>query len=236
MLVLPWAEQRLQEHQKWDQMKGPNALPSQPPVVGGAATAWTHTPLSDPQHFPRPSSAPLPALLLSPRPPDLHLSSAFSPLRSFSATLGSRLRCVPSLSGLGLGFSPAPGPSLLPPSRVGSELEPHCSLAFVPSSSGPPCSRGHVLGARNREAVKAVMMSRFPATTKPSVAIVPIRPRGRSCVASQARRDPISANTASSWKWVPSTAQMWNSWWLWPVGRVAGQGTYPIPRAAQLIL
>lgn len=32
---------------------------------------------------------------------------------------------------------------------------------------------GQALGARNREAVKAEMMSRFPATAKPSVATVP---------------------------------------------------------------
>lgn len=68
--------------------------------------------------------------------------------------------------------------------------------------------------------MKAAMMSRFPATAKTSVATVPARPRVGSCVASQALRDPISASTASSWKWVPSTAQMWKSWWLWPVERM----------------
>lgn len=72
--------------------------------------------------------------------------------------------------------------------------------------------------------MKAAMMSRFPVTARPKVTTVPSRPRGGSCAASQARRDPISASTASSWKWVPSTAQMWKSWWLWPRGSVgAGQ-------------
>lgn len=168
----------------------------------GGSPAWTHTPpLSDPQHFP----SPIKSLLTDPPAlcqPHQLLSSAFSPLHSQSFLLPGSY--VPhTLSGLGLGSPPA--------------TRPHCCLALVPPSGGPPCSRGHVLGARNREAVKAAMMSRFPATAKPSVVTVPARPRGGACVASQAWRDSISASTASSWKWVPSTAQMWKSWWLWPM-------------------
>lgn len=70
-------------------------------------------------------------------------------------------------------------------------------------------------------------MSRFPTTARLKVATVASRSRVGSCVASQALRDPISASTASSWKWVPSTAQMWNSWWLWPEGQIGWLGKDP---------
>lgn len=183
----------------------------------GGSPAWTHTPpLSDPQHFPSPIKSSLtdpPALCQ----PHQLLSSAFSPLHSLSHFCFQAPTC-PTPFQVWVWAPPA--------------TRPHCCLALVPPSGGPPCSRGHVLGARNREAVKAAMMSRFPATAKPSVATVPARPRGGACVASQAWRDSISASTASSWKWVPSTAQMWKSWWLWPVGKVGRSGHIPIPRAA----
>ena len=87
-------------------------LPIPASEVGGAAPAWTHAPpLSDPQHFPTPSRARSLSLLLIPSLPGPLLASVcsapFSPPRSLSsATLASRLRCAPTLSGLGLGSSP----------------------------------------------------------------------------------------------------------------------------------
>lgn len=104
---------------------------------------------------------------------------------------------------------------------------PHCCLAWSSSSSGLPCSRGQVPGIRSKEAVKAAMINRFPITARLKVATVAPRPRVGSCTASQALRDPISASTASSWKWVPSTAQIWNSWWLWPAGQIDWLGKDP---------
>lgn len=79
MLVLPWAAQKFQEHQKWDQIKGPSSSPPLPSMAGGAAPAWTHAPpLSDPQHFPTPSRAPSLSLLLVPSLPGPLLASVFS--------------------------------------------------------------------------------------------------------------------------------------------------------------
>lgn len=182
----------------------------------------THLPSQTLSTSPAPSRAPALILLLSASP------TSSSPLPFLLCTRSHfcfQAHMCPHLFKSGSGLLP----STL---QAGSEMGPHCCLALVPLSSGPPCSRGHVLGARNREAVKAAMMSRFPATAKPSVTTVPVRPRGGSCVASQAWRDSISASTASSWKWVPSTAQTWKSWWLWPVGKVGRSGHIPIPRAA----
>ena len=104
---------------------------------------------------------------------------------------------------------------------------PYCCLAWSPSSSGLPCSRGQGPGIRSKEAVKAAMINRFPITARLKVATVAPRPRVGSCTASQALRDPISASTASSWKCVPSTAQIWNSWWLWPEGQIDWLGKDP---------
>lgn len=110
MLVLPWAAQKFQEHQKWDQIKGPSTSPPLPSMAGGAAPAWTHAPpLSDPQHFPTPSRAPSLSLLLVPSLP--------GPL--LACLLGSLLTSTPL----------CPQPLLLP----GSDVPPaHQAWVWAP--------------------------------------------------------------------------------------------------------
>lgn len=99
VLVLPCAEQRLQEHQKWSQMKGPQHLLA-PALTecGGIFSLDTHaSPLS------RPSALPL----LPSRAPSQSRSHSAIPPRHPSSPL------------------PSPVPSLLSPCWFQAEMCPH---------------------------------------------------------------------------------------------------------------
>lgn len=118
----------------------------------------------------------------------------------------------------------------LQPSR-----SPH-SIMWRPASVGTLGGLTKLPGARGKAAVKAPMMATLPKKASPAVPKVPGRPGAgrRSC--SQARREHTSQRMASSWKWVPSTAQMWKSWWLCPTG-VRGQcHPWVLGLLAQLLL
>lgn len=67
------------------------------------------------------------------------------------------------------------------------------------------------------------MMAPLPRAAAPTVPKVWAKVGAGARAPSQAWRPQTSANTASSWKWVPTTAQMWNSWWLCPAKRWGGQ-------------
>lgn len=72
-------------------------------------------------------------------------------------------------------------------------------------------------GFHSSGALKMPMIPRLRTRLATNTPTVPrnegIAPRAKS----HARRDVMSAITPSIWKWVPTTALMWKSWWLWPV-------------------
>ena len=86
---------------------------------------------------------------------------------------------------------------------------PHCSLrslAWLELRQG-----FHSSGA-----LKMPMTPRLRTRLRTSTPIVPSKEGSATWVKSVARRDIMSAITPSIWKWVPTTALTWKSWWLWP--------------------
>lgn len=71
-------------------------------------------------------------------------------------------------------------------------------------------------GTHSRLALKRPMMPRLSRRLKARAPMVPRKEGKAAWEISHVRREAMSASTASIWKWVPTTAQMWNSWWLWP--------------------
>lgn len=71
-------------------------------------------------------------------------------------------------------------------------------------------------GDQSKVAVKKQMSMTFPNTEVAATPKVIANESVSEYELSQALRDNWSVSTASIWKWVPMTAQMWKSWWLWP--------------------
>lgn len=72
-------------------------------------------------------------------------------------------------------------------------------------------------GFHSNGALKMPMMPRLRTRLATSTPMVPRKEGPAPWARSHVRRDAMSAITPSIWKWVPTTALMWNSWWLWPV-------------------
>lgn len=73
-------------------------------------------------------------------------------------------------------------------------------------------------------ALKIPMMPRLRTRLTTSAPMVPRKEGIPPWATSHALRDIMSAITPSIWKWVPTTALTWKSWWLWPEGKTT-QGT-----------
>lgn len=93
-------------------------------------------------------------------------------------------------------------------------IRPHCSLR----------SHGDVCGwlelwqdFHSSGALKIPIMPKLRTRLTASAPMVPRRDGAAPWSTSHAFRDAMSANTPCIWKWVPTTALMWKSWWLWPV-------------------
>lgn len=88
---------------------------------------------------------------------------------------------------------------------------PHCSLCsqVVEDVWLKMCKGFHSNGA-----LKMPMMHRLRKRPMNSAPTVPRKEGISPWARSAALRDIMSVITASIWKWVPTTALTWKSWWL----------------------
>lgn len=93
---------------------------------------------------------------------------------------------------------------------------PHCSLH-------PQVDECGWLGLRHGfQSSGALKMPIIPRLRTRLMASAPMVPRKDGIIPwfrSHVLRDVMSAITPSIWKWDPTTALTWKSWWLWPLGR-----------------
>lgn len=96
----------------------------------------------------------------------------------------------------------------------GWKVCPHCSLR----SHAGVCGWLELWqGFHSSGALKMPMMPRLRRRLMTSTPMVPRKEGIAPWAMSAALRDIMSAITPSIWKWVPTTALTWKSWWLWPV-------------------
>ncbi len=93
------------------------------------------------------------------------------------------------------------------------KTRPHCSLRSHADACGWLEARQ---GFHSSGALKMPMMPRLRTRLMTSTPMVPRKEGIAPWATSHARRDVMSAITPSIWKWVPTTALTWKSWWLWP--------------------